>query len=354
MTSLFTPITLRSVEIPNRVWISPMCQYSAVDGIPNAWHLVHLGSRAVGGAGMIIVEATGVSAIGRISAGDVGIWSPAHVNAFRPITQFISEQGVVPAIQLAHAGRKASCLAPWAGGAPVGPKEPGGWEVLAPSAVPFNEGGPLPKEMTLEDIHTVIRQFEQAAARALDAGFRVIELHMAHGYLMHEFLSPLSNRRTDDFGGSLENRMRFPLLVAQVVRKAWPDDLPLLVRLSASDWVEGGWDLPQSIELCRRLKEIGVDLIDASSGGLVPHAKIPATPGYQVPFAEAIRVQAGIATGAVGLITEPQQAEDIVSSGKADAVLIARASLRDPYWPAHAAKALGVTLSPPPQYLRAW
>jgi 2,4-dienoyl-CoA reductase-like NADH-dependent reductase (Old Yellow Enzyme family) len=353
MSKLFSRFTLRDVTFRNRVFVSPMCQYSCVDGVANAWHLVHLGSRAAGGAALVMVEASGVSPEGRISPYDMGLWSQAQRDALRPITQFIKEQGAVPGIQLAHAGRKASTDAPWINqGGPLLPAA-GGWEPLAPSAIPFSPAHPVPRAMTRDDIALVVRQFREAADRALSAGFEVVEIHMAHGYLLHEFLSPLSNRRNDEYGGSLENRLRFPLAVAEAVRAVWPARLPLFVRISASDWAPGGWDLEQSIELARRLKAAGVDLIDCSSGGLVPAAQIPASPGYQVPFAAAIRERAGIATGAVGLITEAHQAEQIVATGQADVVLMAREFLRNPYWPLHAARQLGVDIEWPRQYLRA-
>lgn len=352
MPHLFNPFTLRSVTFRNRVFVSPMCQYSSTHGLPNMWHAVHLGSRAVGGAGCVIVEASGVAPAGRITFWDSGIWSDEHAKAFRPIVQFIEEQGAVAGIQLAHAGRKASTDRPWTGGKPI-LEGPHSWQALAPSPIPFSEGWPAPKEMTLGEIDEVVEQFNRAAGFALEAGFRVIEIHAAHGYLLHEFLSPLSNHRSDDYGGAIENRMRLTLRVALAVRERMPDELPLLVRISASDWAEGGWDLPQSVELAKRLREIGVDLIDCSSGGAVPHAKVEIGPGYQVPFARAIRAQAGIATGAVGLITEPQQADAIIRDGSADVVLLARAELRDPYWPLHAAKALGHDVKWPVQYERA-
>lgn len=351
MSSLFSAYSLRGVEFRNRVFVSPMCQYSSRDGLPNDWHMVHLGSRAVGGAGLVCVEATGVSPGGRISPGDTGIWSEEHTRAFTPVASFIKSQGARAAIQLAHAGRKASTEVPWRGGKPLSVGQ-GGWQTIAPSAVPFGDW-PAPREMTLEDIEAVTRQFADAARRALAAGFEVVELHMAHGYLLHEFLSPLSNRREDEFGGSLENRARFPLQVAGAVRAVWPAELPLFARISATDWVEGGWDVEQSVQFSRRLKERGVDLIDCSSGGLVPGASIPVAPNYQVPFAERIRREAGVATGAVGLINEPEQAEEIVASGKADVVFLARAELRDPYWPLHAAKRLGARAPWPVQYGRA-
>ncbi len=330
-----------------------MCQYSSRDGMPNEWHAVHLGSRAVGGASLVIVEATGVSPEGRISPGDTGIWTDEHARAFQPITSFIKSQGAVAGIQLAHAGRKASTDVPWQRrGAPLGEKE-GGWQTLAPSPLPFASNFPVPREMTRDDIEDVIQQFSDAARRSLAAGFEVIELHMAHGYLLNEFLSPLSNQRTDEYGGDLQGRARFPLRVTEAVREVWPARLPLFVRISATDWTDGGWDLEQSIQFSRWLQERGVDLIDCSSGGNVPGAKIPVGPGYQTPFASAIKRETGIATGAVGMISEPAQAEHIVASGDADAVLLARAMLRDPYWPLHAAKALGVEVRWPIQYERA-
>ncbi len=329
-----------------------MCQYSSTDGMPNDWHLVHLGSRAVGGAGLVIVEATAITPQGRISPGDLGIWSDGQVKAFQKITSFISAQGSVPGIQLAHAGRKASTAAPWNGGGPVGSAE-GGWQTVAPSPIPFAAGYPSPRELSRSEIEEQVHRFTEAAQRAHKAGFKVVELHMAHGYLMHEFLSPLTNQRSDEFGGTLEGRARFPLQVAKAVREVWPSDLPVFVRISATDWVEGGLDLPQSVTLSRWLRDIDMDLIDCSSGGLVPHAKVPAAPGYQVPFAATIRREAGIATGAVGLITEPQQAEDILARGEADVIILARAMLRDPYWPIHAAKVLSVDVPWPVQYLRA-
>lgn len=352
MSQLFTPLRLRDVEFRNRVFVSPMCQYSSEDGVPTDWHLVHLGSRAVGGAGLVLVEASAVSPEGRITPWDSGIWHDGQAEAFTRITSFIRAQGAVPGIQLAHAGRKASVDVPWRGGRPLGPAEKG-WQPVAPSAVPFAPEHPVPREMTAADIETVVAAFAAAARRALAAGFEVVELHMAHGYLMHEFLSPLANRRRDEYGGPLHNRARLPLQVAAAVREAWPARLPLFVRISATDWIEGGWDLEQSVQLARWLKELGVDLVDCSSGGIVPGASIPMGPGYQVPFAAAIRREAGVATGAVGMITAPAQAEQIVATGQADAVLLARELLRDPYWPLHAARALGAEVPWPPQYLRA-
>ncbi len=352
MSSLFTPYRLRDLEFRNRVFVSPMCQYSSPGGIPTDWHLVHLGSRAVGGAALVFTEATAVSPEGRISPDDTGIWSDAHAAAWARIARFVKEQGAVPGIQLAHAGRKASTAAPWLGGKPV-PAAAGGWEPIGPSPIPFDAGYPAPRAMTRADIDRVAGEFVAAAARSRAAGFEVIELHAAHGYLLHEFLSPLSNHRTDDYGGSLENRIRLTVRIARELRAAWPAQLPVFVRLSVSDWAEGGWDLPQSIVLARALQAAGVDLIDCSSGGAVPFARVPAAPGYQVPFAEAIRRETGIATGAVGMITDPAQAEQIIASGQADAVLLARELLRDPYWPNRAAKALGARPATPKQYARA-
>ncbi|MHB1843521.1 MAG: NADH:flavin oxidoreductase/NADH oxidase [Deltaproteobacteria bacterium] len=352
MTTLFTELRLRELTFKNRIFVSPMCQYSSDDGMPNDWHLVHLGSRAIGGAAMVMVEASAVCPEGRISTMDSGLWSKAQAQAFRRITNFVRAQGAVAGMQLAHAGRKASTEVPWQGNGTVIPAR-GGWQVVAPSALPFSESYPMPVALTPAEIDGVVERFAAAARLAREAGFQVVELHMAHGYLLHEFLSPLSNQREDQYGGALETRARLPLRVARAVRKAWPDDLPLFVRLSATDWAPGGWELPETVQLARWLKDEGVDLIDCSSGGAVPHAKIPVGPGYQVPFAEAVKRDAGVPTGAVGLITDPHQAEEIVATGKADAVFLARELLRDPYWPLHAAKALGVDVRWPPQYERA-
>lgn len=352
MSSLFTPLVLRELSIRNRIFVSPMCQYSSKGGLATDWHLVHLGSRAVGGAGLVMVEASAVAAQGRISPDDSGIWSAEHAKAFLPITRFIREQGAVPAIQLAHAGRKASTDLPWKGSRPLDARH-GGWQTIAPSAVPFAPDHPVPRQATAQDQEIILGQFASAARRSVEAGFEVVEIHMAHGYLLHEFLSPLSNKRDDEFGGSLENRCRFPLRVAKAVREIWPEHLPVFVRVSASDWMEGGWDLSQTKELCKGLKAIGIDLIDCSSGGLVPEAAPPFGPGFQAPFAEAIRRELAMATGAVGFITEPAQAEQMIATGVADAVLLARAFLRDPYWPLHAARELGVDIPWPVQYERA-
>jgi len=352
MARLFSPLKLRDLVFKNRIFVSPMCQYSCKDGMPNDWHLVHLGSRAVGGAGLVIAEATAVSPEGRISPGDCGIWSDAHAEAFTPIAAFIEARGSVPGIQLAHAGRKASTAAPWKGGHPL-PEEKGGWPTIAPSPVAFDTAYSIPGEMTEADLDRVVDAFTTAAERSLAAGFKVLELHMAHGYLMHQFLSPLSNLRRDRWGGTSKNRQSFPLRVAAAVRKVWPETLPMFVRISCTDWVEGGWDLSQSIEFSGRLKELGVDFIDCSSGGTLPHASIPAAPGFQAVFSAAVRNGAGINTGAVGLITAPAQAEQILVTGQADAVLLGREFLRSPYWPMAAASALGVDHDWPDQYQRA-
>ncbi|MCX5870173.1 MAG: NADH:flavin oxidoreductase/NADH oxidase [Deltaproteobacteria bacterium] len=352
MSTLFSSFNLRSITFRNRIFVSPMCQYSSHDGLSTDWHLVHLGSRAVGGAGMVMAEATAVSPEGRISPGDSGLWSDTHAEAFAPIARFIKEQGAVAGIQLAHAGRKGSCSLPWLGGGPLGP-EASGWQPLAPSAEPFDVGHPVPLAVTLAEMNEIEAQFRAAAGRALAAGFQVIELHMAHGYLLHEFLSPLVNQRQDEYGGTLENRLRFPLRVARAMREEWPEKLPFFVRISATDWVAHGWDVDQSVILARQLKAIGVDLIDCSSGFAVPDEPVPFGPGFQVPFAAKIRAEAGIASGAVGFITEPAQAEQIVATGQADVVLLGRQMLRDPYWPLHAAKALHADVPWPNQYLRA-
>ncbi len=349
---LFSTLKIRGLEFRNRIFVSPMCQYSATDGVPNDWHFVHLGSRAVGGAALVIAEATGVTPEGRISPGDLGIWNDEQVKAFKRITSFIIAQGAVPGIQLAHAGRKGSMPLQWIDQRVLQASQ-GGWQTVAPSPIPFDEGYSTPHGLSKSEISELVKKFAEAAHRALAAGFKVIEIHMAHGYLLHEFLSPLSNQRKDEYGGTLEGRMKFPLQVAEAVRNAWPSDLPLFVRISSTDWAEGGWDLQQSIEFARQLKETEIDLIDCSSGGNIRGAKIPLGPGYQVPFASAIRKETGIATAAVGLITEPQQAEDILQRGDADAIVLARAFLRDPYWPLHAAQELSVDIPWPIQYMRA-
>lgn len=350
--ALFRPLTLRGITLRNRIAVSPMCEYSSIDGFANDWHLVHLGSRAVGGASLVMTEATAVEERGRISPHDLGIYRDEHIPMLARIASFIKEQGAVPAMQLAHAGRKASTYRPWSGKGEVSAEE-GRWQTLGPSAERFVDYYPLPKAMTHEEIATVVQSFKRAAKRALEAGYQIIELHGAHGYLLHEFLSPLSNHRTDEYGGSLTNRMRFLLEVVDATRTIWPQDYPLFVRLSASDWIEGGLTIDDTVEIARALKQHGVDLIDASSGGNVATAKIALGPGYQVPFAEQIRQQADIATGAVGLITEPQQANTIVQNEQADLIFLARELLRDPYWPLHAAQALNYDYKWPVQYERA-
>lgn len=354
--SLFEPLALRGITLRNRIGVSPMCQYSCTDGVVDDWHLVHLGSRAVGGTGLVIAEASAVSPEGRISPADAGIWDERHTAAWAPVAAFVRKAGAVPAIQLAHAGRKASTAAPWLGGKPVG-VEAGGWSpVLGPSAIAFNELSQRPQELDLAGIQRLIGDFRAAAVRALEAGFQVVELHAAHGYLLHAFLSPISNQRRDAYGGSFENRTRFLREATAAVRAVWPERLPLLVRISATDWADdqAGWDITQSVELSRQLKNLGVDLIDVSSAGTLAKGAIPIGPGFQVPFAARIRREAGIPTAAVGLITEAAQAEAIVAQGEADLVLLARELLRDPYWPRRAAQELGARLEPPPQYQRAW
>ncbi|MBI1348732.1 oxidoreductase [bacterium] len=347
---LFSPLTMRGVTFRNRVVMSPMCQYIAKDGLADDWHLVHLGSRASGGVGLVIAEATAVTAEGRITPGDLGIWSDDHIAPLARIVKFVESQGAVAGIQLAHAGRKASCDVPWKGGAGLLTPEVGGWPVIGPSAIPFSEGSPVPKALDQNGIDGVVADFEAATRRALAAGFKVIEVHAAHGYLLHQFLSPLSNERTDDYGGSLENRMRLTLRVATGVRSIVPAELPVFVRISATDWVDGGWDVEQSVVLSARLKELGIDLIDVSSGALVPHAKIPVGKGYQVPLARQIREATGIMTGAVGLITEAHQANEIVTSGAADLVFLARELLREPYWAIQAQQELGAEPTWPISY----
>ncbi len=337
---LLSPLTMRGITLRNRIVMSPMCQYSAEDGLANDWHLVHLGSRAVGGAALVMVEATAVTPEGRISPSDLGIWGEQHVEPLARIARFIQSQGAIAGIQLAHAGRKASCGPPWLGGAPLRP-EAGGWPVIAPSPIPFHDGDPAPIELDEAGIDAVVDAFEAAARRALAADFQMLEIHAAHGYLLHEFLSPLSNQRSDGYGGSLANRMRLTLRVAERLRGLMPEELPLWVRISATDWVEGGWDIEQSVVLSSRLKELGVDLIDVSSGAIIPKAQIPVSKGYQVPLARQIRQQASIATGAVGLITQPQHANEIVTAGDADLVLIGRELLRQPYWALQAQHELG-------------
>jgi 2,4-dienoyl-CoA reductase-like NADH-dependent reductase (Old Yellow Enzyme family) len=358
---LLRPLTIRGITLRNRIVMSPMCQYSAEEGLASDWHLVHLGSRAVGGVALVMVEATAVARDGRISPGDMGIWGEQHVEPLARIARFVHSQGAVAGIQLGHAGRKASCEPPWKlgniacqaflhnykGGACLKTPEAGGWTVVGPSPVPFNEGDPVPVPLDEAGIDRIIVAFEAAAHRALTAGFRVIEIHAAHGYLLHEFLSPLSNRRTDRYGGSLENRMRLLLRIAEHLRQLLPEELPMFVRISAADWADGGWDIEQSVVLARHLKDLGVDLVDVSSGGLVPKAGIPVGKGYQVPLARKIRDEAGIMTGAVGLITETRHADKIVTAGDADLVFLARELLREPYWALKAQQELGAEPSWP-------
>jgi 2,4-dienoyl-CoA reductase-like NADH-dependent reductase (Old Yellow Enzyme family) len=353
MAHVFTPIRIRDITFRNRIMVSPMCQYSSEDGFANDWHLVHLGSRALGGAAAVITEAAAVEPRGRISPVDLGIWKDDHVEFLSRIARFIAGQGAIPGMQIAHAGRKASTRPPWEGGAMI-PEDQGGWRPVAPSPIPFRASDPTPQELSVNQVRCIVEAFAAAARRALAAGFQLLEIHCAHGYLAHEFLSPLSNRRTDEYGGSLDNRMRFALEVTAAVRRAWPEKLPLFVRISATDWVEGGWTVDDSVVLARRLCSLGVDLIDCSSGGSDPAAQIPAAPGYQVPFADRIRREAGVLTGAVGLITAASQAEEIVASGRADLVLLAREMLRDPYFALHAARELGAEAPVPVQYTRAF
>lgn len=347
---LLSPLTIRGVTFRNRIAMSPMCQYVAEEGLASDWHLVHLGSRAVGGVALVMVEATAVTPDGRISPGDLGIWADQHVEPLARLARFVHSQGAVAGIQLAHAGRKASCDPPWKGGASIKTPTAGGWPVAGPSPIPFDDGDPVPTALDEAGIEGITAAFEAAAIRALAAGFRVIEIHAAHGYLLHEFLSPLSNRRTDQYGGSLENRMRLVLRVAERLRQIVPAELPLFVRISATDWADGGWDVEQSVLLSRRLNDLGVDLIDVSSGGLVPKARIPVGKGYQVPPAQKIRDEVGIMTGAVGLITEPGYANEIVTGGYADLVFIGRELLREPYWALKAQHELGEEPSWPVPY----
>jgi len=352
MNRLFTPLKIREVEFKNRIFMAPMCQYSCTDGVTNDWHLVHYGTRACGGSALLIAEASAVSPEGRISPDDAGIWDDKHIEGWSRITEFIKKLDCIPGIQIAHAGRKASIYAEWKGKNSL-PLNEGGWETLAPSAIPFSELYAVPRELTVPEIKNLIIKFADGAARAIKAGFEVIEIHMAHGYLVHEFLSPISNKRTDDYGGSLENRCRFAVETAAAVREAVPQNLPLFTRISATDWVAGGWDVAQSVELVKKLKLAGVDFLDCSTAGNVYNAQIPIGPGYQVPFAEKIKEETGILTGAVGLITKPEQAENIIASGQADAILLGKELLRNPYWPLQAAKKLNEETKWPKQYLRA-
>ena len=352
MALLFDPLLIRGITLPNRIAVSPMCEYSSKDGFANDWHLVHLGSRAVGGAGLVFTEATAVSPEGRISPEDLGIWSDAHIEFLSRITNFVKNQGSVPGMQLAHAGRKGSTQKPWVGSSKLSPEE-GAWVPVAPSAIPFSEKYPFPEALTKEGIRGVVEAFAQAARRTLQAGFQVLEIHAAHGYLIHEFFSPLSNERTDEYGGSFENRTRLAREIVSAIRKHWPEHLPLFIRISATDWKEGGWDLDQAVALAKQLRPLGVDLVDCSSAGLVPDQKIVAGPSFQVPFAERIRRDAGVMTGAVGLIETKEQVTQILAKNQADLVLMAREFLRDPYWPLRAARELGHKISWPAQYLRA-
>jgi 2,4-dienoyl-CoA reductase-like NADH-dependent reductase (Old Yellow Enzyme family) len=353
MSRLFSSYTCKSITLKNRLVVSPMCQYSSEDGFATDWHLVHLGSRAVGGAAVVIAEATAVSPEGRISADDLGIWKDEHMDKLKQIASFIKAQHAVAGIQLAHAGRKASTRSPWKGGKQAPRGEEGSWQTVAPSAIPFNEGESIPAALDEKGIQKVILDFRSAAQRAMKAGFNLIELHAAHGYLIHQFLSPLSNKRTDVYGGSFENRIRLLLEIIESVQTLWPEALPLWVRISATDWAEGGWNIDESVKLSGILKEKGIDLIDVSSGGLVPHVQIPVAPAYQTPFASRIRKETGMATGTVGLITDAQQAESILQNEDADLIVMAREFLRDPYFPMHAAAQLGDDIEWPVQYRRA-
>ncbi|PWT81312.1 MAG: oxidoreductase [Blastocatellia bacterium] len=379
MPQLFDPLRLRGLTLPHRILVSPMCQYSSIDGFANAWHFVHLGSRAVGGAALVFTEATAVTAKGRISPDDLGIWRDDHIEQLSRIVRFIHMQGSAAAIQLAHAGRKGSTAPPWEGGlmVPPGPRPPalfdsrpieldlasprrtdtalreGGWQPVGPTDQPFGPGYPVPRPLADDDISEIVDAFKNATQRALAAGFDVVEVHAAHGYLIHQFLSPLINTRTDRYGGSLQNRVRLFVSIVDAVRAEWPERLPLFVRISATDWVPGGWDIAEAVELCAMLRDRGVDLVDCSSSGAVPYAQVPVGPGYQVPFAERIRREAHIATGAVGMIITPAQADQIVRNDRADVVFLARELLRDPYWPLRAARELEQTIAWPRQYLRA-
>jgi len=354
MPHLFEPLTVRGITLRNRIGVSPMCQYSYVDGISNEWQVVHLGARAAGGAGLVIAEATAVEARGRITPHDAGIWSDAHVEPLQRVTGFIKQQGAVAGIQIAHAGRKASTQRPWDGGRPIPPGDPGGWAVVGASPIAFDEGFQEPHELGIAEIGEIQAAFRDAALRSLEAGFEWLEIHAAHGYLIHSFYSPLSNQRTDRYGGSFDNRIRFLLETVQKVRAVWPERLPLAVRISGTDWTEGGWTVEESVALARCLKGEGVDLVDCSSGGNMAHARVPLGPGYQVPIAEAVKHGAGILTASVGLVTSPAHADEIVRNGRADVVLLGREMLRDPYWALHAAQTLKQPAPVPPQYLRAF
>ena len=348
---LFSPLKLRGVEFSNRVWVSPMCQYSAIDGVASSWHDVHIGSFATGGTGLIMMEAAGVTPEGRISTQCLGLWNEKQTERLRPIVEFAHSMGTKIGIQLAHAGRKASCLPPWSDH-PMASLEEGGWESVAPSAIAFGGKYPTPRALTRDEIKALVESFATAAKRVVAVGFDLVEIHAAHGYLIHQFLSPLSNTRDDEYGGSFENRIRFIIEITEAVRKSIPESMPLFVRISASDWLDGGWTIDDSVELCMRLKECGVDLIDVSSGGTSSGAPVPVGPGYQVPFAKQIRKEAGIPTGAVGLITEAAQAESIIANGEADAIFMAREFLRNPRWPLQAARELKATVNWPLQIVR--
>lgn len=351
MSQLFSPLSIRKIILRNRIAMSPMCQYSAREGFAGDWHLVHYGTRASGGAGLIIVEATAVWPEGRITPGDLGLWSDDHIPGLHRITDFIHSQGAVAGIQLAHAGRKASCAVPWDGGKQLDLRN-GGWETVAPSAIPFSPGERAPGMADGICIERIISGFRNAAARALKAGFRVAEIHSAHGYLLQEFLSPVSNKRTDEYGGSFENRTRLLTEVTKAIRTVWPDEYPLFVRISSTEWTDGGWTPEESVRLAPMLQQAGADLIDCSSGGNIHDAKIPVGPGYQVQFAEMVR-KSGIMTAAVGMITEARQAEEILDAGRADLVLLGRELLRNPYFPLQAARELKTEIEWPLQYLRA-
>lgn len=354
MPHLFEPITVKGITLRNRIGVSPMCMYSYTHGISNEWQMIHLGARAVGGAGLIISEATAVEPRGRITPYDVGIWSDNHIDPLARVTRVIKANGAVAGIQIAHAGRKASSSRPWEGGSPILPNQPLGWQGVGASPIAYNEEYAVPHELDVSEIHAIQDAFRSGARRALAAGFEWLEIHAAHGYLIHNFLSPISNQRTDEYGGSFKNRIRFLLETVRAVRTVWPDHLPLTVRISCTDWVEGGWTIADSVELALRLKGEGVDLIDCSSGGGVFHAKVPVGPGYQVPFSAAIRSGSNILTAAVGLITSPALADEIIRNGRADIVLLGREMLRDPYWPLHAAQVLKQPAPVPSQYLRAF
>ena len=353
MPNLFEPLTIRSITLRNRIGVAPMCQYSYMDGYSNDWQLTHLGARAAGGAGLIISEATAVEARGRITPHDVGIWDEAHIEPLRRVTDFIKAQGAVPGIQIAHAGRKANTQRPWDGGKPVTAAQPDFWPVVGPSPIPFSEGYQTPHELSLDEIRIVQQAFKAGAQRAAEAGFEWLEIHAAHGYLIHNFLSPLSNQRADAYGGSFENRIRFLIETIKQIQLVWPEHLPITVRISATEWVEGGWTVTDSVELARELINAGVDLVDCSSGGNIPKAQMPLGPGYQVPLSEAVRVT-GMRTATVGLITEPEHADEIIRNGRADLVLLGREMLRDPHWALRAAQTLKQPVPVPNPYLRAY